>query len=195
MKLVKATSRESDGIAALSMSAGAFGGLYGPDQQCRRHGETRSYAGATDADYDAVMDLNARGGDRNTGRDPHMKAGGFIINTTSIAARERQRDAGPLQLVQGVRLNVTRGMSKNSSEFLASARCGSTRRDSHAVSGPCPARPKADPPRRSAGPHWIYRRLHRLSSLASKPSGYVIGGGDRGQWRAAMHDGRHALRA
>jgi len=74
------------------------------------------YAEMTDAHYDAVMDLNARSVlAASAAAIPHLKAagGGFIINTTSIAARNgASNGAGIYGSSKAFVANVTRGMAK-----------------------------------------------------------------------------------
>jgi 3-oxoacyl-[acyl-carrier protein] reductase len=74
------------------------------------------YADATDKDYDEIMDLNARSVIAASGAAiPHLKAagGGFIINTTSIAARNgASGGAGLYGSSKAFVSNVTRGMAK-----------------------------------------------------------------------------------
>ncbi|TIR98621.1 MAG: SDR family oxidoreductase [Mesorhizobium sp.] len=70
-----------------------------------------AYAEQTEAHYDAVMDLNARSVLTASRRAiPWLKRqGGFIINTTSIAARN---GAGVYGSSKAFVSNVTRGMAK-----------------------------------------------------------------------------------
>lgn len=73
------------------------------------------YAEMTDEHYDAVMDLNARSVlAASTAAIPHLKSnGGFIINTTSIAARNgASNGAGIYGSSKAFVANVTRGMAK-----------------------------------------------------------------------------------
>ena len=73
------------------------------------------YQDMTDAHYDAVMDLNARSVlAASTAAIPHLKVqGGFIINTTSIAARNgASNGAGIYGSAKSFVANVTRGMAK-----------------------------------------------------------------------------------
>lgn len=73
------------------------------------------YAQLTEAHYDAVMDLNARSVlVASTSAIPHLKrGGGFIINTTSIAARNgASNGAGIYGSSKAFIGNVTRGMAK-----------------------------------------------------------------------------------
>ena len=73
------------------------------------------YQDMTDAHYDAVMDLNARSVlAASTAAIAHLKGrGGFIINTTSIAARNgASNGAGIYGSAKSFVANVTRGMAK-----------------------------------------------------------------------------------
>ena len=74
------------------------------------------YEQASEADYDEIMDLNARSVLVASGAAiPHLKAagGGFIINTTSIAARNgASGGAGLYGSAKAFVSNVTRGMAK-----------------------------------------------------------------------------------
>lgn len=96
-------------------TAAAFGRLDGLVNNAGGMVARVPYAEMTDAHYDAVMDLNARSVlAASTAAIPHLKArGGFIINTTSIAARN---GAGPGAGIYGSSkafvANVTRGMAK-----------------------------------------------------------------------------------
>jgi 3-oxoacyl-[acyl-carrier protein] reductase len=96
-------------------TAAAFGRLDGLVNNAGGMVARVPYAEMTDAHYDAVMDLNARSVlAASTAAIPHLKArGGFIINTTSVAARN---GAGPGAGIYGSSkafvANVTRGMAK-----------------------------------------------------------------------------------
>ncbi|MBO6716473.1 MAG: SDR family oxidoreductase [Rhizobiaceae bacterium] len=121
VKLVKGDFSKSDDIRrVVDEAAAAFGGLYGLINNAGGMVKRVAYADATDADYDAVMDLNARSVVTATrAAIPHMKAsGGFIINTTSIAARNgASAGAGLYGSSKAFVSNVTRGMSKEFIEF------------------------------------------------------------------------------
>jgi 3-oxoacyl-[acyl-carrier protein] reductase len=80
-----------------------------------------TYADASVADYDEIMDLNARSVlVASQAAIPHLKAsakaygwGGFIINTTSIAARNgASNGAGLYGSSKAFVHNMTRGMAK-----------------------------------------------------------------------------------
>jgi 3-oxoacyl-[acyl-carrier protein] reductase len=73
------------------------------------------YQEMTDGHYDAVMDLNARSVlAASAAAIPHLKVrGGFLINTTSIAARNgASNGAGIYGSSKAFVANVTRGMAK-----------------------------------------------------------------------------------
>ncbi len=120
-RLVKGDFSKSDEIRrVVDEAAAAFGGLYGLINNAGGMVKRVPYAEATDDDYDAVMDLNARSVIAATRAAlPHMKAnGGFIINTTSIAARNgASAGAGLYGSSKAFVSNVTRGMAKEFIEF------------------------------------------------------------------------------
>jgi 3-oxoacyl-[acyl-carrier protein] reductase len=96
-------------------TAAAFGRLDGLVNNAGGMVARVPYAEMTDAHYDAVMDLNARSLlAASTAAIPHLKArGGFIINTTSIAARNgASNGAGIYGSSKAFVANVTRGMAK-----------------------------------------------------------------------------------
>ncbi|HLV85205.1 MAG TPA: SDR family oxidoreductase, partial [Devosia sp.] len=96
-------------------TAAAFGRLDGLVNNAGGMIERVPYAEMTDAHYDSVMDLNARSVlAASTAAIPHLKArGGFIINTTSIAARNgASNGAGIYGSSKAFVANVTRGMAK-----------------------------------------------------------------------------------
>ncbi len=96
-----------------------FGGLNGLVNNAGSMVERVSYANADDAYYDAVMDLNARSVvTASRTALPFLKIhGGFIINTTSVAARNGATiGAGLYGSSKAFVANVTRGMAK---EFIA----------------------------------------------------------------------------
>lgn len=99
-------------------AAEALGGLDGLVNNAGGMVKRVPYEEATDEDYDAVMDLNARQVVvASRAALPHMKAkGGFIINTTSVAARNGAGGgAGLYGSSKAFVSNVTRGMAK---EFI-----------------------------------------------------------------------------
>jgi 3-oxoacyl-[acyl-carrier protein] reductase len=79
-----------------------------------------TYADMTDAHYDRVMDLNARSVVIAVQAAlPHLKReGGFIINTSSVAARNgASNGAGIYGSSKAFVSNVTRGMAKEFAPF------------------------------------------------------------------------------
>lgn len=104
---------------AVEDTAAHFGRLDGLINNAGGMVARQPYAEMTDEHYDAVMDLNARsllGATRAA--VPHLKkaGGGFVINTTSIAARNgASGGAGMYGSSKAFVSNVTRGMAK---EFI-----------------------------------------------------------------------------
>ncbi|MDB5525789.1 MAG: putative 3-oxoacyl-(Acyl carrier protein) reductase [Rhizobium sp.] len=93
----------------------AFGKLDGLINNAGGMVKRVAYQDITDATYDEVMDLNARSVIATSAAAiPHLKQqGGFIINTTSIAARNGAGGgAGLYGSAKAFVSNVTRGMSK-----------------------------------------------------------------------------------
>ncbi len=119
VKTVKGDFSKSDDIRrVVEEAASFFGGLYGLINNAGAMVKRVPYEEATDEDYDAVMDLNARSVITATrAAIPHMKAsGGFIINTSSIAGRNgASAGAGLYGSCKAFVSNVTRGMAK---EFI-----------------------------------------------------------------------------
>ncbi|MGR3661204.1 MAG: SDR family NAD(P)-dependent oxidoreductase [Paracoccaceae bacterium] len=103
-------------IAAVNETAAAFGHLDGLINNAGGMVKRVKYSDVTDEDYDRVMDLNARSVlVASRAALPHLKAagGGFIINTTSIAARNGAAGgAGVYGSSKSFVSNVTRGMAK-----------------------------------------------------------------------------------
>jgi len=101
---------------AVEETVAAFGRLDGLINNAGGMVARVPYAEMTDAHYDAVMDLNARSVlATSAAAIPHLKAagGGFIINTTSIAARNgASNGAGIYGSSKAFVANVTRGMAK-----------------------------------------------------------------------------------
>lgn len=115
--LVKADANTSAEMhRAVEETAAAFGRLDGLINNAGGMVKRLPYAEMTDAHYDDVMDLNARSVlAASTAAIPHLKAagGGFIINTTSIAARNgASNGAGIYGSSKAFVANVTRGMAK-----------------------------------------------------------------------------------
>jgi len=115
--LVRADAAKSGEMArAVAETAAAFGRLDGLVNNAGGMVARVPYAEMPDAHYDAVMDLNARSVlAATTAAIPHLKAagGGFVINTTSIAARNgASNGAGIYGSSKAFVANVTRGMAK-----------------------------------------------------------------------------------
>ena len=102
--------------SAVDQAVAAFGRLDGLINNAGGMVRRISYELATEADYDEIMDLNARSVLVASGAAiPHLKAAGagFIINTTSIAARNGAGGgAGLYGSSKSFVSNVTRGMAK-----------------------------------------------------------------------------------
>ncbi len=105
---------------AVAETQAAFGRLDGLINNAGGMVGRKSYGDMDDDYYDAVMDLNARSViAASRAAIPHLKRnGGFIINTTSVAARN---GAGPGAGLYGSSkafvANVTRGMAKELISF------------------------------------------------------------------------------
>ncbi len=100
---------------AVGDAAAALGGLDGLINNAGGMVRRVPYEAATDADYDDIMDLNARSVViASQAAIPHLKKhGGFIINTTSVAARNgASGGAGLYGSSKAFVSNVTRGMAK-----------------------------------------------------------------------------------
>ena len=114
--LVKADASQSSEVArAVEETAAAFGRLDGLINNAGGMVKRVNYEDATDADYDAIMDLNARSVVAATrAAIPYMKEkGGFIVNTSSIAGRNgASGGAGLYGSSKAFVSNVTRGMAK-----------------------------------------------------------------------------------
>ena len=96
-------------------AADILGGLDGLINNAGGMVKRVNYEDATDADYDAIMDLNARSVVTATrAAVPFMKErGGFVVNTSSIAARNgASGGAGLYGSSKAFVSNVTRGMAK-----------------------------------------------------------------------------------
>jgi len=97
-------------------TASHFGGLDGLVNNAGLMLGRVSYAEMTDAQYDAVMDLNGRSVVMaSKAAIPHLRArgGGFIINTSSIAARNGgSGGAGLYASSKAFVSNVTRGLAR-----------------------------------------------------------------------------------
>jgi 3-oxoacyl-[acyl-carrier protein] reductase len=100
---------------AVEETFSAFGRLDGLINNAGGMVARMKYADMTDEHYDAVMDLNGRSViAASRAAIPHLKVnGGFIINTTSIAARNgASNGAGLYGSSKAFVSNVTRGMAK-----------------------------------------------------------------------------------
>jgi len=113
--LVHADASLSGELArAVDETAAAFGRLDGLINNAGGMVARQPYQEWTDELYDAVMDLNARSVlSASHAAIPHLKLnGGFIINTTSIAARNGAGNgAGLYGSSKAFISNVTRGMA------------------------------------------------------------------------------------
>ncbi|MHA3977353.1 SDR family NAD(P)-dependent oxidoreductase [Halovulum sp. GXIMD14794] len=114
--LVRADASDSDAIAgAVEQVAETFGGLDGLINNAGGMVKRIAYEAATDKDYNEVMDLNARSIiAASRAALPHLKKrGGFVIHTTSVAARNgASGGAGLYGSSKAFVSNVTRGMAK-----------------------------------------------------------------------------------
>jgi 3-oxoacyl-[acyl-carrier protein] reductase len=108
-------SKSADVRRAVDEAAKALGGLYGLVNNAGGMVRRVAYEVATDTDYDDIMDLNARSVvTASNAAIPYLKTkGGFIINTTSVAARNgASGGAGLYGSSKAFVSNVTRGMAK-----------------------------------------------------------------------------------
>ena len=116
VELIKADASNSEELAAaVKDAAERLGGLYGLINNAGGMVRRVPYADATDKDYDEIMDLNARSIlVASKAALPYLKKeGGFVINTTSIAARNgASGGAGMYGSSKAFVSNVTRGMAK-----------------------------------------------------------------------------------
>lgn len=112
-------SKPADVERVVKDTAAHFGGLDGLINNAGGMVARQPYADFTEAHYDAVMDLNARSVlvASHAALPWLLPAKGFIINTTSIAARNGAGGgAGLYGSSKAFVSNVTRGMAK---EFVA----------------------------------------------------------------------------
>ena len=114
--LIRADASKSAEIArAVEETASAFGRLDGLINNAGGMVGRMAYADMDDDYYDKVMDLNGRSViAASRAAIPHLKAqGGFIINTSSIAARNgASNGAGLYGSSKALVSNITRGMAK-----------------------------------------------------------------------------------
>jgi len=119
--LVKADATRSGEMGRIvEETASAFGHLDGLINNAGGMVARLSYENMTDTHYEAVMDLNGRSVlAASAAAIPHLKRqGGFIINTTSIAARNgASNGAGIYGSSKAFIANVTRGMAKELIQF------------------------------------------------------------------------------
>jgi 3-oxoacyl-[acyl-carrier protein] reductase len=105
---------------AVESVAEQFGGLDGLINNAGGMVKRIPYEDFTDAGYDAIMDLNARSVlVASKAALPYLKKqGGFVINTTSIAARNgASNGAGLYGSSKSFVSNITRGMAKEWIQF------------------------------------------------------------------------------
>ena len=121
VRLIRADMSNGAGTrGAVQDCVAAFGRLDGLINNAGGMVRRVPYENATETDYDEIMDLNARSVIvASAAAIPHLKAaaretgGGFIINTTSIAARNgASGGAGLYGSSKAFVSNVTRGMAK-----------------------------------------------------------------------------------
>ena len=121
IELIKADASDSEAMAcAVREAAEVLGGLNGLINNAGGMVRRVPYAEVTDKDYDEIMDLNARSiVVASKEALPFLKEqGGFVINTTSIAARNGAGGgAGMYGSSKAFVSNVTRGMAKEWIEF------------------------------------------------------------------------------
>ena len=114
--LFRGDASKSDEIRqVVDEAASALGGLHGLINNAGGMIARVPYTEMTDAHYDAVMDLNGRSVViASAAAIPYLRAeGGFIINTTSVAARNgASNGAGIYGSSKAFVANVTRGMAK-----------------------------------------------------------------------------------
>lgn len=116
VELIRAdASKPEELAAAIKDAASQLGGLYGLINNAGGMVRRVPYEEVTDKDYDEIMDLNARSIlVASKAALPYLKKdGGFVINTTSIAARNGAGGgAGLYGSSKSFVSNVTRGMAK-----------------------------------------------------------------------------------
>lgn len=116
VELIRADATNADAmVEAVNAAHTAFGHLDGLINNAGGMVARQPYADWTSELYDQIMDLNARSVlAASHAAIPHLKVnGGFIINTTSIAARNgASNGAGLYGSSKAFIANVTRGMAK-----------------------------------------------------------------------------------
>lgn len=116
VELIRADVANSEEVkAAVEEAAARLGGLRGLINNAGGMVRRVLYEDVTDKDYDEIMDLNARSIlIASKAALPHLKkSGGFVINTTSIAARNGANNgAGLYGSSKSFVSNVTRGLAK-----------------------------------------------------------------------------------
>ena len=121
VELVRADASQPEELrAAVEDVAQRLGGLSGLINNAGGMVRRVPYEEVTDKDYDEIMDLNARSIlVASKAALPYLKkGGGFVINTTSIAARNgASGGAGLYGSSKSFVSNVTRGMAKEWIEY------------------------------------------------------------------------------
>jgi 3-oxoacyl-[acyl-carrier protein] reductase len=117
VRLIRADMSSGAGArSAVEQAADAFGRLDGLINNAGGMVRRVPYAEVSETDYDEIMDLNARSVVvASQAAIPHIKAagGGFIVNTTSVAARNgASGGAGLYGSSKAFVHNLTRGMAK-----------------------------------------------------------------------------------
>jgi 3-oxoacyl-[acyl-carrier protein] reductase len=117
VRLIRAdVSTGAGGRSAVDQAVAAFGRLDGLINNAGGMVRRVPYAEASEKDYDEIMDLNARSvivASQAAIAPIKAAGGGFIINTTSVAARNgASGGAGMYGASKAFVHNVTRGMAK-----------------------------------------------------------------------------------
>lgn len=117
VRLIRADMSKGEGARdAVEAAVEAFGRLDGLINNAGGMVRRVPYSDATEADYDEIMDLNARSvivASQAAIAPIKAAGGGFIINTTSVAARNgASGGAGLYGSSKAFVHNVTRGMAK-----------------------------------------------------------------------------------